>query len=451
MAVTPIIIQDGSGKLFALGLEWKRIVVSASGAAAEQAGYETAHKAGSNRLVFSKDSKGGVTGVGHAKFAKSDFEALSLAQAFALRHDAQDRAIIALTIEPGQIWVCATSEGMVANGYDFIAGEDEARERIQNFLRRWPDGSVTQWGDFIADAQVATLEEIQETAVQHASDCKFVPTQKNQAALRKLGVIVGVLIFVLAAKSGFDYYKRWRAAESARIAAEQAAPQIDPQEAWNQGLAAWVAKSSQASPFALQQLLTGLSAVPVKLAGWELKTIDCTRAGQRWGCVGGYERSAATRSTTEEFLRSLPVGWEADWGGMNKAAARFGFEAQANKVSIPSLRESKETLLPILNHLQRNSRAFERAEIGPAAAVPIELPKNPDGSAIVIDPSTVKPLVVYSEVHVTGPLRSFFKLTEQPVSWRVLRVSIATNTTADSPEKSVIQVNEAKGDIYAIK
>jgi len=452
MAVSPIIIQDDAGKLFALGLEWKRIVVSASGAAAEQAGYETAYKAGSNRLVFSKDPKrGDVTGVGHAKLAKADFEALSLAQAFVLRHEASDRAVVALTIEPGKVWVCAVSEGMVVNGFDFVADESDALERVSSFMKRFPDGAVIQWGDVLPDAQVVTLDELQETATLHASDCKLVPTQKNQAAFRKMVVILGVLLLLLAAKSAFDYYKRYRAAEAARIAAESAAPRINAQEAWDQGLAAWVQKSSQATPFALQQLLTGLAATPVKVAGWDLKAVDCMRTGGRWGCVGSFERSAMTRTTTEQFLRSLPVGWEADWGSMNKAAARFGFDAQANKVSIQSLRESKATLLPLLGHLQANSRAFERVEIGSAAAVPVELPKNPDGSAIVIDPSTVKPLVVSMEVTVAGPLRSFYKLVDQQVSWRVLRLTISNNVTPDSPEKSVLQVTEAKGEVYAIK
>lgn len=452
MAVTPVIIQDDAGRLYAIGLEWKRIVVSGAGAAAEQSGYEFAHKAGSNRLTFTKDPRrGDVTGVGHAKFAKSDFDALSLAQAFALRHDPKDRAVVALRLDPGQVWVCAISEGMVVNGYDFVASEEEARERIRELAKRFPEGALAHWGDLLADAQIITLDELQETAVQHASDCRVVPTRKNQDALRKMLSILAALLLILGAKYGWEHYKQYKAREAARIASEAAAPRINAQEAWNQGLAAWVEKSSQGTPVALRQLLVGLSALPVNVAGWDLKMVECSRNGVRWGCVGSFERATATRTTTEQFLRSLPTGWEADWGGLNKASARFGFDADAHKVVIPSLRDSKETLLPLLAHLQANSRAFEKLDIGPAAVVPVELPKNPDGSVVVIDPSTVKPIVVSMELTISGPLRSYYKLVDQQISWRVLKMSISNNVTADSPEKSMLQVTEAKGDVYAIK
>lgn len=454
MAATPVILQDEAGQVYAVGLEWKRIVVSGSGAAAEQSGYEFANKAGSNRLTFTRDAKRNeVRGVGHAKFAKSDFEALSLAQAFAMRFDTTARAVAAIALEQGLVWVCAVSEGMVVNGYDFVADSEEATARIRELARRYPEGALVQYGDggILPDAQILTLQEMQEMARQHASDCQMQPTRKNQVALRKLLTILGVLVLVLASKYGYDHYKRYRAAEAARQAADAAKPQLSAQQAWDQGLAAWAENSSQATPRALQQLLVGLSGVPAVVSGWNLVGIDCTRVKARWGCVGSFERSVATRTTTMQFLNSLPTGWEADWGSLDKAVARFGFDADAHKVSVPSLRDSKETLLPLLGHLQNNSRAFGKMEIGPAAAVPVELPKNPDGSAIVIDPSTVKPIVVSMEVIANGPLRSFYKLVDQPVSWRVIRISISNNVTPDSPEKSRILVTEAKGDVYAIK
>ena len=126
-------------------------------------------------------------------------------------------------------------------------------------------------------------------------------------------------------------------------------------------------------------------------------------------------------------------------------------EAEANKVSLASLRDSKETLLPLLGHLQHNSRAFGKVEIGQAVAVPVVLPKNPNGSEIVIDPSKVKPVVVATEVTIDGPMRSFYKLLSQPVSWRVFHLSISRAVVPDSPAKSRIMVTEAKGDVYAIK
>lgn len=454
MSVTPVILQGESGQIYAVGLEWKRIVVSGVGAAAEQSGYEFANKAGSNRLTFTRDAKRDeVRGVGHAKFAKPDFEALSLAQAFAMRFDTATRAVVAISLGDGMVWVCAVSEGMVVNGYDFVASPEEAAARIRELSKRYPDGALAQYGDggVLPDAQILTLQEMQESASQHASDCQMLPTRKNQAALRMMLTILGFLVFVFALKYGYDFYKRYRAAEMARQAAEAATPQLSAQQAWDIGLAAWVEKSSQATPRALQQLLDGLGGVPSAVSGWDLVGIDCTRARARWGCTGSFERSVATRTTTMQFLNSLPPGWEADWGSLDKAVARFGFDADAQRVSVPSLRDSKSVLLPLLGHLQNHSRAFAKMEIGPAAAVPVELPKNQDGSAIVIDPSTVKPIVVSMEVIASGPLRSFYTLVDQPVSWRVIRIAISNNVMPDSPEKSRILVTEAKGDVYAIK
>lgn len=454
MAVTPVILQDDAGQLYAVGLEWKRIVVSGTGAVAEQSGYEFANKAGSNRLTFTRDVKRDeVRGVGHAKFAKADFEALSLAQAFALRYDATDRVVCAITLGQNQVWVCAVSEGMVVNGYDFVASEEDASARIRELAKRYPDGSLVPYGDssILSDAQMLTLQELQEMARQHASDCSMQPTRKNQVAMRKVATILGVLLLVMGAKYGFDEYRRYRTAEAARLAAEASKPQLNAQQAWDAGLAAWIEKSSQATPRALEQLLTGLGAMPPVIEGWMLVGADCTRTGARWGCLGRFERASATRTTTAQFLGALPAGWEADWGGIDKAVARFGFDAESHKVSIDSLRDSKGMLLPLLSRLQKDSRAFGKAEISAAIAVPVELPKNPDGSAIVIDPDTVKPIVVAMEVTVNGPLRSFYVLLDQPISWRSLRLSIEKEINADAPNKSRIMVTEAKGDVYAIK
>ena len=454
MAVTPVILQDDSGQIFAVGLEWKRIVVSGSGLAAEQSGYEFANKAGSNRLTFTKDVKGDeVRGVGHAKFAKGDFEALSLAQAFALRHGPTERAVCAIPLNDDLVWVCAVSEGMVVNGYDLVASEAEALERIRELSKRYPDGALVHFGDgaLLPEAQILTLQELQDMARQHASDCRMQPTRKNQVALRKTVSILVVLCLIVGAKYAFDQYRRYRVAETARLAALAAKPQISAQQAWDKGLGDWLEGSSQATPRALGQLLDGLSAVRTEISGWELQEVACSRAKTRWGCTANFQRPAATRVTTAQFLASLPAGWKADWGGVDKAVARFGFDAEANKVSLTSLGDSKETLLPLLGHLQHNSRAFGKVEIGQAVAVPVVLPKNPDGSAIVIDPAKVKPIVVATEVVLNGPMRSFYKMLDQPISWKSIRLDISRTAIADSPSKSRLMVTEAKGDVYAIK
>ena len=288
-------------------------------------------------------------------------------------------------------------------------------------------------------------------ARQHASDCRMQPTRKNQVALRKIASILGVLVLIVGGKYGFDQYRHYRSAEAAKLAALAQKPQISAQQAWDRGLAAWLEGSSQATPRALGQLLDGLGTVPTSIAGWELQTVACSRAKTRWGCTASFSRPSATRVTTEQILGALPSGWKADWGGIDKAVARFDLEAEANKVSLASLRDSKETLLPLLGHLQHNSRAFGKVEIGQAVAVPVVLPKNPNGSEIVIDPSKVKPVVVATEVTIDGPMRSFYKLLSQPVSWRVFHLSISRAVVPDSPAKSRIMVTEAKGDVYAIK
>lgn len=448
---TIISSPDGAHSI-ALGLTWKRIVVSGSAAASEAAAYEHARQAGSNSLVFTRGSRGEVRAVGHAKLAAKDQGALSLAQALTQRHDHRNRYICAIRLpeDPGLAWVCAVAEGLVVNGFDVVVEVEDAQSRVRDFVAKFDLGTVSIYGDVDEEAEPLSIEDLVDIATEQIDICAFSPVKKNAAAQRKLLVIFLVLLGVVAAQYGYGHYKEYRRKRAEALAESLKKPSISAQQAWDRGLAAWVASSSQATPFALDQVLALVGQAPTELVGWELKTVDCNRAATTWGCVANYERIAETRATTQDFLRAMPKGWAADWGGMNKVAARFSGPAEAAPVVISSLQEAKALSLPLLGYLQNHSRAFTKAEVGAAASVPVDVPKQPDGTAIVIDYSTVKPAVVSMEVAINGPLRSMYKLKGQPVSWRVLKLALSTNT-GDGPSVSRLNVTDARGDLYAVK
>lgn len=445
-----ILVSEDERYRFVLGLNWKRIVVSGSPQASENAAYEHASREKSTALVFTRGARGEVRAVGHARLAKGDMGAMSLAQAFAFRHDPQNRSICAISLDAEQAWVCAVADGMVVNGYDIVVSHDEALVKVREFESKHPAGSVSRYGDISASCEVLTLDELEDIAVANAAQCTFLPVKKNEAAQRKLILVLTLLAFVFGGQYGYDEYKKYKRRQAEALAEANKLPSIPAQKAWEAGLAAWVEGSSQATPLALEQVLSLIGSAPTKIVGWELKTIDCNRDSSTWNCVGNYERLAELRSTTRDFLTALPKGWEADWGGMNKVSVRFSGPADQGKVVIDSLKNAKEMTLPLLGYLQNHSRAFSKTEVGAAASVPVIIPKQPDGTPTVLDPSTVKPHVVSMEVAVAGPLRSFYKLKGQPISWRLIRFSIA-NTTTDAPNASSLSVTDARGDIYAIK
>lgn len=445
-----ILLSDDESHRFALGLKWKRIVVSGSPQASESAAYEYAAKDKSTALVFARGSRGEVRAVGHTKLSKSDMGALSLAQAFTLRHDPQNRYICAITIGPDQVWVCAVADGMVLNGYDTVVSHEDALLKLGEFEAKQPSGSFSKYGDVSASCEVLTLEELQDIAIANAASCSFGPVRKSEAARKKLLLIFAVLAVVAAGQYGYDEYKKYKRRMAAAAALANQELSISAQQAWDTALADWVAGSSQATPYALDQVLALIGSAPAKIVGWELKTIDCNRSAKVWSCVGNYDRLEALRSTTQDFLSALPAGWEADWGGMNKVSTRFSNSAEEGRVNVAGLQNAKDVSLPLLTYLQNHSRAFTKADVGAAASVPLIFPKQPDGTDIVIDPSTVKPQVVSMEVSVAGPLRSFYKLKGQPISWRVFRFAVANNS-ATEPNSSDLSVTDARGDVYAIK
>ena len=446
----PLLLATPDGRKFVAGLTWKRIVVSGSPQASEAAAYEYAAREKSNSLVFTRGARGEVRAVGHAKLPKNAAGALALAQALALRHTPHDRYISAITIGEDQVWVCAIAEGMVVNGFDLVVTTDEAIAKLQEFLAKHPQGSVGHYGDLSPDAEDLSIEEVEEVAISHADTCSFGPVKKNEAAQKKLIVIFAVVGLVVAGQYVYKQYKQYAQRKADALAESMKAPSISAQAAWDAGLAEWLATSSQAKPYALDQVLTLIGTAPAQIVGWNLRTIDCNRSASVWACVGNYAREPELRSTTADFLAAMPAGWAADWGGMDKIGARFSGSAEEGKVVVAELRNAKELSLPLLGFLQNNSRAFQKSEVGAAASVPVVIPKQPDGTAIVIDPSTVHPQVVSMEVAITGPLRSLYKLKGQPISWRVMRFALA-ESSSEGPGLSRLSVTDARGDIYAIK
>lgn len=453
--MVPVILQGSDGKLFAVGLQWKRIVIteddaSGSSNASERSAYSIASSAKSNRLVFTRGGKNEVKAVGHGKFDKHDFGALSLAQAVTLRFDNKVKCVVAIALPDQRVWVCAIAEGMVVNGFDFVESAAEASQRVRDFAKRYPEGSIAYYGDLLPDSQYMNLQELQEIAVAHES-CAMAPVRKNELERKRL-ILIGVGILALGvAKVGFDKYQAHKQAEAARLAAEASVPQVSAQEAWDKGVAQWLESSSQATPNALSQVLGAVQKIPLDISTWTFKAADCNRAGKQWACTVQYERIPGLRGSTESFLASIPGDWKASWGAMDKASATFTTQAEANKVDLAMLVEAPKASLPLLSHFQSNSRAFIKLDIGPAAAVPITPAPQPDGKPTVVDPSTIKPVIVSMEVTAAGPLRSMHVLTGQQISWRVLKFARTDKITPDSPEKSVLMVTEAKGDIYALK
>ena len=122
---------------------------------------------------------------------------------------------------------------------------------------------------------------------------------------------------------------------------------------------------------------------------------------------------------------------------------------RSGKIDLASLGSEEQVRLAVLSALQRSSKAFERKTIDQFAAVKVEAPKRPDGTAYVMDPKAMKPVVVSAGLTLSGPIRSVLAVSSLPVSYSSINLRVGLDTEPGLA-KSAIYVEEAKGTLYAI-
>lgn len=449
--MNPIVIEDRGGRQFVAALGWRRSVLASS--AAKEDGLKHAKSQGASHVVFHFGVREEVRAVGYTRLpTKGKTRYFSIAAALCHQHDQHDKAIYALTLEDGGVWLCAVVDGMIVTDGDCVLEHEPADQRIAQWRERY-GADARFYGDYVPGAQEFTWNDVIDACESAAQRCELTPIKSNRGIDRRSALILATCALGIAGKFGWDRYQQIQRAKLAALEDAGAVQTLSPQQAWDRAIAEWVQGSSIAKPQALTSVLNGLAETPLELGGWVLTGVQCQRGGDSWSCGARYQRNADARRTTRDFLGALPASWKADWGDVDVATGRFSVPALAERAVIAQLPPANDVSLAVLAHAQSFSRAFSKLEIGRPAGVPVKIPPQPDGRPTTVDMSQVKPQPVVMSVTFAGPLRSLHVLQAQPISWQFIKLDVSTDKldVTGAPTQALLNVSEAKGQIYAIQ
>ena len=449
------LLPGQDGQTFVIGLKWKRIVTGSTADGTDSA-RKVASEHKSSHMILDRDASKKVRAVGHGFLGKkAPAKVLSLAAAFAHRFAQSDKAILALKLPPESpgaeplIWLCGVVDGIVYQNTDIIISKAEVPEAVKLITNRFDDGSVEFYGDVLSQSRPMSQAELMAQALSRA----------GEVVLQKVGhsltipkpVLYGLvgLTAILVFNAVHDHIVAKRLAREREAEQAQKSGDPSPQQAWGQAVDKWVSTSDVAPASSLTELLQTVGRLGLDVANWRLGSVDCTRKGQAWRCQADYQRDADRRADSLGFQAALPGGWVPVWKGVDEVAVTFSVPCHAAKFDVKHAMTEDEIHLPLLSEIQRFSKAFDKKELGDFAAVQIAMPKRSDGTVYVIDPQLMKPVIVSAPLTVSGPLRSAFTLLNMPISFTSLKLKVVPGTEP-SLGKSALQVEELKGDVYAV-
>jgi hypothetical protein len=452
---TPVIIGEAGALHLAVNLGWKNFFVTGAASLKDAQAYVRSQRA--SHWNVQTDNRKHVTSVGHGRFKlKKGHRVISLAQAFCANADEHEHSVLVLDTGTDGYWVVGIANGQVVQGTDVLVDEANAQKVVNELLERWTNDTPRLYCNFesewLPQAQALSWDDMRELAMRHVAQAELVPISATSATSKNILTVAAIVVILMAANEGWGRFSAYKAKKAAADAAANAPKPISQAEAWAQGLKTWQEKTRVGLPDDLSKLFAAIGAVPTDIVGWEIRSGKCGRQLEAWICTVAYERRHESRATTRDLLQAMPAGWRASWGAIDKASLSFTVIGSAEKPDPYALPPAAQLSLPALSFAQHHSQAFNGIDIGAAAAVPLELPKQPDGKPTLVDVSQMKPVPVVLPVKAAGPLRSFALYEGLPVSWNSFSMEFGRNFTVNGDASNAfVHVFEAKGEIYATR
>lgn len=347
-------------------------------------------------------------------------------------------------LDDGRIWMASIRDGLVQSKSDVIF--DEADDAYAQLAAYRDDAdkrgsSLTVFGNIDHVDEPMQLAELAGGARLALQARHFSLDQLPKPVRVSLGLLGALVVLHF----GYGYYQDW---QKRRELAQLRANMQDPTRAWAQAVAKEGKSKRVDSRDSLGALYDGMADVPMRIAGWALKSFFCVPAGSKWSCSAKYHRTRYG-TTNNSLAEALPDDWKVSFAPLEDAQVNWTISGSAPKlgVDVSKLPRRDEVYLDPVSDLQRILPAFKLIRL--TTPVPWTVPVPIDGNNHPISKPSTFPLPGAIQVRMTAPLRSLsvWDLTKSPTAVKRVEVTLDPTSEEVGLDTSVLMMN-VTGDIY---
>ena len=389
------------GHLLVFGLEWFPLL---GGHLGRQADTFARRRRASFRVL----TTGAAASVGllAAKPRRSGkLKLLSAAAAFAAMHPSGTVATV-LTLPSGRHWLVAVHEAaIVARTDQLFDHHTEVHQALKSLRQAHPSLLVHEVND-IADP----YPELAAKALPHGRLVRVRPGLVSMP-----GLAVAVVICVVGAFT-------WRHTSATSDRMVEDVP-TDPRVAWQAAISNSAGRYLVHGVAGTQAVLNAMLSMPVSVAGWTLRLIDCLPAESAWRCEARFQRTPAT--TNEDFLGDAKSEWAVSFDPLEGARVTWSVPMAALRLNAISLHTGRRNDAQLLSALQALRPAFTDMHLEAAQALPVRAPL--DAQQRPVPRPIGLPGYQRRAIRLQAPLRSLFVLLPETthMAWERIGLQVS--------------------------
>jgi len=221
---------------------------------------------------------------------------------------------------------------------------------------------------------------------------------------------------------------------------------VDVMQLWQDAMANAVATHTLHGVSGTRTLIDAVLDLPLTLAGWQLRELECTSGAVEWRCRAHYRR--VNDADNQGFVSIAPAHWQLAFDPMDGVSATWRLDVPAQSLGSVALRTSRQNDVLLFSALQAMVPAFSELRFDVPLALPVQAPLGADNHPVPRPPG----LVAYQSrnVRVDAPLRSLSLLLPEVghMRWERLRFQVSS-TDQPSLRSSGLRM-QLSGVLYEI-
>jgi hypothetical protein len=223
-------------------------------------------------------------------------------------------------------------------------------------------------------------------------------------------------------------------------------PEIDPAGAWAQAIAEAVGAHSVHGVPGLFVLMEALHELPISIAGWVLRSVDCRAYGGEWRCQSRYLREG--EADNQGFIDAALPAWALTFEPLGGVTAAWAVPMPVTALAAAGLGTSAQNEARLFSAFQAMLPAFTELSLDSPLPIAVRAPHDAHRQPIV-RPSGL-PIYLQRKIRVQAPLRSLSLLLPEVahVSWAQVTLNL-DGVDAPSLRSSSLRVS-LSGVLYEL-